>query len=332
MRLVSGLCYAGLYVVAESWLNEQATNKNRGQLLSVYMVVSYGGMAVGQALLNVGDPSRAGLFMLVSILVSLAVLPILLSNTRGPAMDEPTPMGIAAVYRSSPAAFVSAFMNGILQGGAVGMGAVYAGLAGLSISQISLFMVTLLVGGVCFQWPIGRLSDRYDRRRVLAVVTFAAAFAALTANLVGHAFVALLSATFLFGGMMIPMYSLALAYANDHLRTDQMVAASGTLVLVGGAGAFIGPTLVAASMDLFGPKGFFWALASVHALLGVFILYRMTQRPALPAEEQGSYVAMSGRGTIVAGGMFGEAASEDAGGDPAAAASIPRGATADRPD
>lgn len=337
MRLVSGLCYAGLYVVAESWLNEQATNENRGQLLSVYLVITYGGMAIGQILMNVGDPSRAGLFMLVSILISLSLIPMLLSSTRGPMLEAPTPMSIKEVYQASPSAFVSAFLNGIIQGGAVGMGAVYAGLLGLPVAQISLVMIMLLIGGVVFQWPIGRLSDRYDRRIVLTAVTFAAAGAAAVANLVDASFISLLAAVFLFGGMMMPMYSLALAYANDHLRPEQMVAASGTLVLVGGAGAFLGPTVVAASMDLFGPRGFFWALAVIHTLLGIFVLYRMTQRPALPADEQGTYVAMPSRATYVAGEMFGEAATEDdseestedeAPGGPR----IPLGANAEKPD
>lgn len=311
MRLVSGLCYAGLYVVAESWLNGQATNENRGQLLSIYMVISYSGMAIGQALLNIGDPGHAGLFMLVSVLVSLAVIPILLSDTRGPGMEAPTPMGFKEVFKASPTGVVSALMNGILLGGSVGMGAVYGGLAGFSLPQISLFMVMLFLGGVCFQWPIGRLSDRFDRRKVLVVVTFAAAGAAVCANALTTSFMAFLSISFLFGGMMMPMYSLALAYTNDYLEPDQMVAASGTLVLVGGIGAFFGPTLVAASMDLFGPEGFFWSLAFTHALLGVFILYRMTQRPALPAGEQGSYQAMPSRTTMVAGEMYGEWATEE---------------------
>ena len=338
MRLVSGLCYAGLYVVAESWLNEQATNDTRGQLLSIYMVISMGGMALGQVLLNLGDPRHADLFILVSILVSFALIPMLLSNTRGPAMEAPSPMGVKEVYRASPAGFVSALMNGILMGGSVAMGAVYAGLLGYSVSQISLFMMMLLVGGGCFQWPIGRLSDRYDRRKVLALVTFSAAGTAILANMVDTSFVALLAATFLFGGMMFPMYSLALAYANDHFETEQMVAASGTLVLTGGVGAFFGPTLVAASMDIFGPRGFFWSLAATHALLGLFIFYRMTQRPALPLDQQGSYVAMPSRATMVAGEMYGEAAteeetesSEDAD-EASAGPTVPEGAAADRPD
>lgn len=310
MRLVSGLCYAGLYVVAESWLNDKATNDNRGQLLSVYMVISMGGMAVGQGLLNVGDPGRADLFILVSILVSLALIPMLLSVNRGPVMDAPAPISIKEVYRSSPTGVIAALMNGILQGGTFSMGAVYGGLLGLSVPAISIFMISLLVGGVLFQWPVGRLSDRYDRRLILVIITFAAAGLAALASASAFSFKALLAVSFLFGGMMVPMYSVAIAYANDHLAPEAMVAASGTLVLVGGIGAFLGPTFVAAFMDLFGPKGFFWALALVHASLGVFILYRMTQRPALPPEEQGSYVAMPARTTPVAGEMYGEAATE----------------------
>lgn len=309
MRLVSGFSYAGLYVVAESWLNEQATNETRGQLLSFYMVVSTGGMALGQGLLNVADPGEAGLFILVSILVSMALIPMLLSQTRGPIMEAPTTISIKEVYKASPTGVVSAFGVGILQGGSVSMGAVYAGLLGYSVSEISLFMMALLVGSVCFQWTIGKLSDRYDRRLVLMVVTFLAAGAAILANLVAMSFNGLLAATFLFGGMMFPMYSLSIAYANDHLAPEQMVGASGTLVLVGGAGAFLGPTLVAAMIDLAGPPGFFWGLALIHVLIGAFILYRMTQRPALPADEQGSYGVLP-RTTAVVGEMFGEEAAE----------------------
>lgn len=310
MRLVSGLCYAGLYVVAESWLNEKATNENRGQLLSFYMVISMGGMAVGQMLLNVGDPGRSGLFMLVSILVSLALIPMLLSVNRGPTMDAPTPISIKEVYRASPTGLVAALLNGILQGGTWAMGAVYGGVLGLSIPMISLFMTVLIVGGVLFQWPIGRLSDRYDRRLVLTVVTFIAAGLGVLASAVASNLQQLLAVAFLYGGMMVPMYSIAIAYANDHLRPEQMVGASGTLVLVGGVGAFIGPTLVAGSMDLFGADGFFWALAATHAVLGVFILYRMTQRAALPLDEQASQIAMLSRTTVIGAGMYGEAASE----------------------
>ena len=310
MRLVSGLCYAGLYVVAESWLNEKATNDTRGQLLSIYMVISMGGMAVGQVLLNVGDPGRTDLFILVSILVSLALIPMLLSVNRGPVMDAPTPISVLEVYRASPTGVVGALAIGILQGGSISMGAVYGGLLGLSVSAISLFMMTLIIGGVLFQWPIGRLSDRYDRRLVLTILTFAACGLAVFASFASASFEVLLASTFLFGGMMVPMYSVAIAYTNDHLETSQMVAASGTLVLIGGIGAFIGPTLVAGAMDVFGPEGFFLSMAAVHASLGVFILYRMTQRPALPADEQGSYVAMTARTTPVAGEMYGEAATE----------------------
>ncbi len=311
MRLVSGFSYAGLYVVAESWLNGQATNETRGQLLSFYMVVSTGGMALGQGLLNVADPGQSGLFILVSILVSMALIPMLLSQTRGPVMETPTPISIKEVYQASPTGLISAFGVGILQGGSVGMGAVYAGLLGYSIAEISAFMTALLVGSVCFQWTIGRLSDRYDRRLVLTAVTFLAAGLAIVANMVAQSLTGLLAATFLFGGMMFPMYSLAIAYANDHLRYDQMVGASGTLVLVGGAGAFLGPTLVAAAIDVFGPPGFFWSLGAVHALIGVFILYRMTQRPALPADEQGSYAVLPRSTTLVAGEMFGEEAASE---------------------
>ncbi len=309
MRLVSGLSYAGLYVVAESWLNDQASNENRGQLLSVYMVIMLGGMAAGQGLLNLADPSGPELFILVSVLVSLALIPMLLSAGRIPAVEAPTPVGIRELYRASPTGVVAAFGTLLAHGAVFGMGAVYAREAGLSLREVSLFMALVLIGGVSWQWPIGRLSDRYDRRLVMTVVSFlAAAFALVAAALVGRSGTGLFAAIWLFGGMTLPMYSLCIAYTNDYLRPDQIVDASGTLVLVGGLGASLGPVTAAAMMTLFGPNGFLWWLATIHGAIGLFAIYRMTRR-ATP-EEQGAYVAMPPRATPIASAIYAEAAAE----------------------
>jgi MFS family permease len=321
VRLASGFCYAGLYVVAESWLNEQATNETRGQLLSIYLVISYGGMALDQGLLNTASPGGSTLFMLVSILVSLSLIPMLLSATKGPAFAASSPISVKELYQASPTGMVGFFVAGLAQGGAVGMGAVYTGMIGLSVPLISLFMTMLLLGGMLLQWPLGLLSDRFDRRLVLTVVTFVAAALALAGAMgAADSIKGLLIIIFLFGGMMLPMYSLCLAYTNDYLKPEQMVAASGTLVLVGGCGAALGPTMIALTMELVGPPGYFWWLFLVHCAIGVFILYRMTQRPAMPLEAQGSsYASIPLRATPVAAAMYGEEAAviETAGADAA---------------
>jgi len=312
IRLVTGFCYAGLYVVVESWLNDQASNETRGQLLSAYMVVVLGGAAGGQMLLNLADPSGSKLFILVSILISLSLIPLLLSTGRTPPFETPTPVGIRQLYRVSPTGVLGYFGTVMANGAYFGMGAVYGREIGLSIRDISVFMSLILLGGMFLQWPIGRLSDALDRRRVLTVVTLLAALFALLAGLSAErSLPGLLVMTALFGGTSLPLYSLCIAHTNDHLTRDQMVQASGTLVLIGGVGAVFGPISTALAMQSFGAAGFFWWLATIHAAIGLFALYRMTRRAALPRAAQGSYVAVAPRVTPVAGALYAEEACEE---------------------
>lgn len=296
MRFITGFCFAGLYVVAESWLNDRATNETRGQLLSVYMVVTLGSMALGQLLLNLADPGGFLLFVLASVLVSLALVPIALTAGSAPTFDTPSTVGLRQLYRLSPFGVVGAMATGAAHGVLFGMGAVYAGQVGMSVAQISLFMGVAVTGGMIFQWPVGRLSDRFDRRRVMIVVTLlAATFAIAAVPVSATSQSTLLVLTFLFGGMTLPMYSLCIAHTNDHLEPGQMVAASGTLVLVGGIGACFGPSLVAGFMSMAGADAFFVSLAAIHAAVGLFGLYRMSRRAAMPLDEQNPSVpVMSG--------------------------------------
>ncbi len=301
IRVANGFAVAGLYIVVESWLNDAATNRTRGQLLSVYMVIVLGGMAAGQFLLNVASPAGFELFILVSVLVSLSLVPISLSVTRAPKFEAPVHVSWRAMYHSSPLGVVGCLIVGIAPGALLGMGAVYASAIGMSVADVSLFMATALAGGVVLQWPVGRLSDYFDRRVVITVVTMLAALAALTGAFAGERSTPiLLVAVFLFGGLSFPVYSLCIAHSNDHLQPDQMVAASGTLVLVTGIGASLGPTFAASLMSAAGPAGFFWSLSAVHASIGLFALYRMTRRPPLPADEQRIYQAMPAGSTPVA--------------------------------
>ena len=308
MRLVTGFCIAGLFIVAESWLNDSASNATRGQLLSLYMVITTGAMACGQLLLNLADPGGFELFILISVLVSLALLPILLSATPAPSFAAPEHMSLLRLYRSSPLGILGCFGTGMSTGAMLGMGVIYAQQIGLELSRISLFMGLIFIGGVTLQWPIGKLSDTFDRRKVLFVVTFLAALTALLAVAVATLSVpGLLVVVFLFGGLALPMYSMCVAHTNDALEPQQMVAASSNLVLTFGIGAALGPSLAAAVMGLLGPNGFFWYLTVVHACIGIFALYRMTRRSSVPTDEQGLCVPIGSGTSQVAMAMVQEA-------------------------
>lgn len=301
MRLLTGFCYAGLYVVAESWLNDRATNETRGQLLSIYMVVMYGGMASGQLLLNLADPNGYELFILSSAMVSLALIPMLVTVGAAPEITTPVPVGVRELYRISPLGVVGSVATGLTNGAFFGMGAVYADSIGLSVGEISLFMAATVIGGVVLQWPMGRLSDYVDRRIVLATVTTIAAACALAAILLaGVSTTALLACAAAYGAASFPMYSLSIAHTNDRLAQEQIVPASGTLVLLGGIGACMGPVSAATAMALSGPSGFFWYLVIGHGALGAFALYRMTRSRATPLEDQSPHLSVGPRAAPVA--------------------------------
>ena len=301
MRLATGFCYAGIYVVAESWLNDRAANEARGQLLSVYMVVLLGGAAGGPLLLNLADPGGITLFILVSVLVSLGLIPMLLTTGPAPRFEAVVKVRLRELYRVSPLGVIACGGMGMANGALMGLGAVYAEKIGLSVAEISLFVGGALLGGVLWQWPIGWLSDRLDRRWVLIGTTFLAAiWAALAVPISAVSVPGLLVLILLFGGAHLPMYSLGIAHTNDRLKPEQMVAASSGLILVAGTTAALGPLSAAAVMSWVGPNGFFWFLAAVHTVIGLFAVYRTAQRPAPPLEDQNPTLPVSGTSVFAA--------------------------------
>ena len=300
MRLVIGFSYAGLYVVAESWLNDKADNETRGQLLAIYMVIVLAGMAGGQGLLNVAAPGGPFLFILTSVLISLALVPMLLTASPAPEFSRPTRVSVGQLAQISPLGVAGAWGTGMAHGALFGMGAVYARESGLSVSGVSLFMGVAIAGGMIWQWPIGRFSDHYDRRLVLTVVTFAAAVFALGAIAFGQSLWLLLAFVGLFGGMCLPMYSLCVAHTNDFLEPEQLVAASSGLYMVVGLGASLGPLAASAVMWALGPDGFFVFMVAVHGTIGLFALYRMTRRAAVPLEDQEPLLALPAQVSPVA--------------------------------
>ena len=300
MRVITGFCYAGLYIVAESWLNDQATNKTRGQLLSIYMVVQFAGMSGGQFLLGLGDPVEYGLFVLISVLISVAVLPIALTSRPAPTFSETTPLSLKQLYRISPLGVFGSMMLGTAHGALYGMGAVFAQRRGFKLADVSIFMASCTFGGLLLQWPIGRLSDSMDRRKLITIITFTAALAPLTLLFTGYtANVAAFALIGLFGALSLPMYSLCLSHTNDFLKPSQMVSASSGLVMIMGIGAIAGPSGAGLLMSLFNANGFLIFLTFAHASIGLFALWRMSIREAPAIEDHTLYVPMSPRGSAM---------------------------------
>jgi MFS family permease len=288
MRLVSGFCFAGIYIVAESWLNDRATNESRGRLLSLYMVITYVGVGAGQLMLNLAEPREFELFILVSVLISIAVVPLLLSAGSSPRFHDSVRIGLPTLFRMTPLGIVSLFAVGLVTASFFALGPVYAQRLGFGIRDISYFMTAAVVGTILLQGPIGALSDYFDRRLVLTATTALTAAAALLCIPAAEiSRLALFFAVGLFGGLAFPLYSLCLAYTNDHLEPQQMIAASGALVLVSGLGAVAGPLVFAAIMDLFGNQALFWAISAVHALTALFAVYRMAISAPVPMDKQG---------------------------------------------
>ena len=298
LRFISGFCFAGLYIVAESWLNDRATNESRGKLLSLYMVVSYLGVGAGQLLLNLAEPTEYLLFILTSVLISIAVVPLLLSAGSPPAFRESVNISLRELFLLSPLGIVSMFAVGLVTATFFAIGPVFGQRIGLNVEDISYFMAAAVVGTIVLQGPVGALSDRFDRRIILTIVTLLAALsAAICVPLSQDSYLMLLLSVGLFGGLAFPLYSICIAYTNDHLDPSQMIAASGSLVLIGGLGAIFGPILTASIMDRFGNDYFFWSMAGTHGLMGLFALYRMTRSAAVPLKKQGHNTATAAHPT-----------------------------------
>ncbi len=310
MRLLSGFCFAGIYVVVESWLNERSTNETRGQVLSFYMMISFSGLAGGQLLLKVANPQDFSLFLLTSILLSLALIPILISRIKVPETEEHENMSVRKLFKIAPAGVVSIQLTAIAQGSVFGMGAVYASNAGMSIDQTAIFMAVFIFVGGFFHWPLGWLSDRVDRRLVIIGSSFSAVIISVIlfySDNQSQYFIALFG---LLGGFVSPIYSLSVAHTNDRLAPKQMAAASGTMVLLYGIGSALGPFTVGYALNHLGNAYFFAYIGAINLLGAIFVLYYVFQREAVPDEEQGDYQLVPRASTVVAMEAVAEEAEE----------------------
>jgi MFS family permease len=308
LRALSGVCFAGLFMVIESWLNERATRVNRGQILATYMVINLSAVTAGQMVLPLGTPAGFALFAVAAIAITLALVPVGLSTSSAPQPLRQVRLRLGRLYAMSPVGVVGGFFVGLANGAFGGLGAVFATQVGMSVTGVALFMSASLVGGALAQVPIGRVSDRVDRRKVIAAVCVFAALAGGLLALLGDARqggllisadvalaelspLALVAVAALFGAAIYPQYSLCVAHTNDFVGREEFVEASSGLLLTWAIGASIGPILAAFAMDGLGVGGLFLYTAVAHASFAAFTVYRIGQRAPVPPEERAPYVA-----------------------------------------
>jgi MFS family permease len=297
-RVVIGFCYCGVYITAESWLNNSVDNAKRGQALSLYMIVQMVGIVAAQGILALGDPNGYGLFIIISILVSISFAPILLSISPAPAFERTKLMTLSRLFTSSPLACVGMFLLGGVFSAQFGMSAVFGAQIGLSLPQISLFVASFYVGAMIFQYPIGWVSDKMDRRLLILLISAASATGSASAYFAGGYFFALVFAAFLVGGLTNPLYSLLIAHANDFIEYEDMASAAAGLLFVNGVGAVSGPIIIGYAMNAYGPEIFFVIISMLMATLAVYAGYRMTQRATV--SDTSSYAAVLPNSTGVA--------------------------------
>tara|TARA_Y100000590_G_scaffold176972_1_gene202183 strand:- start:2916 stop:4205 length:1290 start_codon:yes stop_codon:yes gene_type:complete len=291
-RFITGFSLVAIFIVMESWLNDRANNRTRGQLLSIYMFITLIGLSLGTLLLNFSSPEKYEPFILISLLLSSALIPILLTKRKAPKFRKLGYIDVSGLYKTSPLATVSMFCTGVIHSALFSLGAVYAASVNFTIFEISLLLFLVTIFGGIFQWPIGYLSDKNDRRIIIIFATFLASIFCLLsilssgtsleimylASSLGIDKIMFFIYVSLYAGMAIPLFTLNLAYVNDYISKEKFVAAGGGMQIIFGMGAMIGPFFCSLLMNKFGSAGFFVHLLFFHLIIGIFGLYRTTKR------------------------------------------------------
>ena len=311
LRLIVGFCFSGVYVASESWLNEAASNENRGKAMSVYMIVQMSGILTAQVLINYGDPASYRLFAVISILVSISFAPILLSVSRAPTIATSERMGLRGLFNASPLGCVTMVLVGGVFSLLFGMTAVYGSEKGLSISEISLLVGSIYVAGVIFQYPVGFISDRIDRRKLIIFLSLIGLSGAFVGIVFHHSFEFVLISFFMIGGVSGPIYSVVIAYTNDYLNHEEMSSAAGGLVFMSGVGGVFVPIVTGQLMTIFGPGSLLFIICLSFIIVVGYGVYRSTKRSILDIDMSTTHVAIMPQATNVAVEISQEVAIEE---------------------
>jgi len=293
-RIIIGFCFCGVYITAESWLNDASSNETRGKALSIYMMVQMVGIVFAQYIVSQGDVGGFTLFIIPSILVSMAFAPILLSIRPTPQFEQTKPLSIKRLIKASPLGCMGMFLLGGVFASQFGMSAVYGSQVGLTVGQISLFVSAIYIAALVAQYPIGWASDKIDRRILISWISMIGGAGSLIAFFIPGNFTIILISAAILGGTSNPLYALLIAYTNDYLEREDMAAASGGLLFINGLGAIAGPLIVGTMMEKLGANAFWLFTGVLMFLVGFYAMYRMTRRSRADQEfEQTTYTAVS---------------------------------------
>ena len=292
-RFLMGICTATLMVVSESWLNDMSDNRNRGQVLALYTILSWGAPVVGVWLLRYNSTETAFFFIVASICISVAVIPMLLSASRTPSFIEAERIGLKQLYKITPLGVIGALLAGACHGAFFATVSIFGTISDYTVEQISTLTAIALAGGIVTQWPIAMISDRLDRRKVLAATalgggTVAMYFSSVPNSSINDVYIA----TGCVSALILSLYSLCISHANDYLTPQQIVPASSTLILIYGTGYAATPTIIAPMLTL-SPDLFFTSNGALMLTLGLYVLYRMMRRESVALEEQGDTVSLA---------------------------------------
>ena len=312
-RFITGFSIISIFVVVESWLNDRATNKTRGKVLSIYMIITFVGIGLGTLLLNFNNPTNYEPFILVSLLLSIALVPILLTKRKPPTFKKISRIKIKELYKISPLGTFSMFCVGFIHPAIFTMGAVYGALMNFSILEISLYLFLITIAGAIFQWPIGYLSDRFDRRIILVItalfgsilsilcffsvssspdfINLSSDWRNILQHISNHRFLFYIFIS-LYAGMSLPLFSLNLAYVNDFLPKEKFVSAGAGMQIIFGISAMIAPFVCSFFMKNFGPNGLFIFLFIFQTLIVLFGFYRMIKRRSIEDNSDNTFTPM----------------------------------------
>lgn len=294
LRAITGFCFAGMAMVIESWLNERATNESRGSILSVYRIVDLGALTIGNALLGLASPSTFVPFAIVSILVSLALVPIALTSSEGPKPVSVAKLDIRALYGVSPVGALAALATGLANAAFWSMGPIFVQQGGYGPEIIGLFMSTVIIGATLSQWPLGFLSDKVDRRYVIMACCLGTVASAISMSLFAlGSQTSLLTVGAIFGAFLIPIFGLSVAHANDLTDPAESVATNGGLLLLHGLGAVFGAFAGAGFMALFGPRALFVYIAVIYTIIFILVTLRVLQRSGVDQEDKETFVPLA---------------------------------------
>lgn len=296
LRLIYGVCIAGTYVVIESWLNSLSCKENRARILSIYMIVNFSGLFLGQILLSKQLVESFTLFAIVSILASISIVPLIFSKVKQPESQDQEPLSIKKLYQNSPLSIIGILSNAISASAFWSFGAIYMLQTGFTVEDAAFFFAITLIGGLIFQWPVGYISDKFNRRISIVICSIATILICFTLIILINILKAdfgynILFIALIFGGFSYPLYSLFISLANDFLKSESFVKASSSLLMLNGIGSIFGPLLAAIFIFIFDSPGLFWLIITINLIVTIIAFNEFCHGKKIPEETSDNFIA-----------------------------------------